>query len=205
MADPVTIAKIAIEATKFLSDEEKRNRLILAIVILVVLLFSVILVPLYLLTHPIETIKMIITDNMEISSIENIQTEYGTSIGYGELTYKGKFPFPLEQADKVVVTSSYGYRVHPTTGQYKLHTGIDLSGVHHDNILSIADGEITWAGVQNSFGNCIEIKHEIEGETFYSFYAHLSQINVVTGQKVTQGQIIALEGGDPNTDPNHRK
>ena len=52
------------------------------------------------------------------------------------------------------------------------------------------------------YGNCIEVKHNIDGEIFYSFYAHLSRINVVNGQQVTQGTVIALEGGDPKTDPN---
>ena len=204
MADPVLIAKATAEAIKIITNEEKRNTIILAIVIFVVLLLSIIIVPLYLLTNPLETIKMFITDNTEISTVENMQIKYGTNLIYGELTYKGKFPFPLEQADKVVVTSKYGYRIHPTTGEYKLHTGIDLSGVHHDNIIVIADGTVTWAGLQGAYGNCIEIKHQIAEETFYSFYAHLSQIKVQAGQTVTQGQIIALEGGDPNTDPNPR-
>ena len=36
----------------------------------------------------------------------------------------------------------------------------------------------------------------------HSFYAHLSKINVKAGDKVTQGQVIGLEGGDPNLDSN---
>lgn len=52
------------------------------------------------------------------------------------------------------------------------------------------------------YGNCIEIKHEMEGETFYSFYAHLSQILVTQGQTLTQGNVIAREGGDPVKDQN---
>ena len=85
------------------------------------------------------------------------------------------------------------------------HTGFDISGVHHDNILVIADGVITFAGIQRGYGNCIEVKHDIEGEIFYSFYAHLSQILVVQNQVVTQGQIIAKEGGAPKLDPNPRQ
>lgn len=200
--DPATLKLIATQTLKIITDEEKRNRLILGIVILVVLLISLIIIPLYILTNPIETIKLLITDETEISSIEQIQTDYKKNLDNGELTYKGKFPFPLQQADKVVVTSEYGTRIHPVTGQVKKHTGIDLSGVHHDNVLVIADGTVTWAGVQSAFGNCIEVKHEIEGETFYSFYAHLSQILVTQGQVVSQGNIIAKEGGDPATDPN---
>ena len=66
----------------------------------------------------------------------------------------------------------------------------------------MADGVVTFAGFQNGFGNCVEIKHVVNGETIYSFYAHLSRIDVQANQSVKQGCVIGLEGGDPNTDPN---
>ena len=78
----------------------------------------------------------------------------------------------------------------------------DLVGEHHTEILTIADGVVTYAGVQNGYGNCVEIKHNINGKTLYSFYAHLSKIEVKVGQKVEAGEIIGLEGG-AETDPNH--
>ena len=100
------------------------------------------------------------------------------------------------------ITSAYGTRVHPTTGEVKKHTGIDLAGTHHAEVISVADGEVTYAGVQKGFGNSVEIKHIVNGETIYSFYAHLSRIDVQKGQKVKQSQTIGIEGGDPQTDPN---
>ena len=100
------------------------------------------------------------------------------------------------------ITSEYGTRTHPVTGITKKHTGIDLGGTHHTPIYAVADGEVTFAGVQNGFGNCVEIKHIINGKTIYSFYAHLSKIDVEKGNKVSQGQVIGLEGGDPTSDPN---
>ena len=100
------------------------------------------------------------------------------------------------------ITSEYGYRVHPTTGEYKKHTGIDLAGTWHTEILAVADGEVTFAGVQSGFGNCVEIKHVVDGKIVYSFYAHLSRIDVEVGDIVKQGEVIGLEGGDPESDPN---
>ncbi len=105
---------------------------------------------------------------------------------------------------KYTITSEYGTRVHPVTGETKTHKGIDISGVHHTKIYAVADGEVTYSGVQNGYGNCIEIKHVVNGETIYTFYAHLSKIEsqIKVGTKVKQGEVIALEGGDPKTDPN---
>ena len=110
------------------------------------------------------------------------------------------FVEPLKS--QYTITSEYGTRTHPTTGEVKKHTGIDLAGTHHAEVVSIADGEVTYAGVQKGFGNSVEIKHIVNGEIIYSFYAHLSRIDVQKGQKVKQSQTIGLEGGDPKTDPN---
>lgn len=115
----------------------------------------------------------------------------------------GQEEFILPIKCEYTITSEYGTRIHPVTKEVKKHTGIDLgASVHHTEVYAVADGEVTFAGVQNGFGNCVEIKHVVNGETVYSFYAHLSRIDVVAGQKVAKGDVIALEGGDPKTDPN---
>ena len=101
-----------------------------------------------------------------------------------------------------VITSKYGMRKNPVTGETKLHSGIDIVGEHHTPIIAVANGEVTYAGVQNGYGNCVEIKHTVNGNTIYSFYAHLSRIDVNVGDTVTQGQTIGLEGG-ASTDENH--
>lgn len=92
--------------------------------------------------------------------------------------------------------------MHPITGEVKTHSGLDIVGAHHGNILAVASGEVTYAGVQSGYGNCVEIKHIVNGETIYSFYAHLSKIDVAVGQAVEQGEVIGLEGGAKD-DPNH--
>ncbi len=113
---------------------------------------------------------------------------------------KPDFVYPLDKGFRV--SSDYGNRVDPLDGSSSFHSGIDLVGKHNANIYSIADGEVTYAGVQSSYGNCVEIKHVVQGETIYSFYAHMALIDVKVGDKVKQGDVIGLEGGDPITDPN---
>jgi len=113
---------------------------------------------------------------------------------------KQQMILPMKSSYKI--TAEYGLRKHPITGEEKKHKGIDISGEHHTEIYAVEDGEITYAGVQKGYGNCIEIKHIVNGETIYTFYAHLSKINVKVGDKIAQETVIGLEGGDPKEDNN---
>lgn len=106
-----------------------------------------------------------------------------------EIEFNGKYPMPING----VVTSEYN----------KSHRGIDIQGEHRDNIISIEKGVVTFAGTQNGYGNCIEIRHYDEsGNVFYSFYAHLSKINVKLDDEVEMFEIIGQEGGQPGVDVN---
>lgn len=73
-------------------------------------------------------------------------------------------------------------------------------------ILSVKNGEVTWAGKQNGYGNCVEIKHtNEENEVFYTFYAHMrdNSICVVKSQKVEKGQVIGVQGTTGNSTGEH--
>lgn len=82
------------------------------------------------------------------------------------------------------------------------HTGIDLAGVWHTEILSVLDGKVVFAGVLGGYGNCVKIEHTYKNETIYSLYAHLAEIYVYDGQEVKQGNVIGTQGGDPVKDKN---
>ncbi len=110
------------------------------------------------------------------------------------------FILPLNSS--YTITYGYGTRTHPVTWVVSKHAGLDIAGAHHTEIFAVADGEVVAAGANETAGNYVEIKHTVNGETLYTFYAHLSQINVKVGDTVEQGHVIGLEGGDPNTDPN---
>ena len=125
---------------------------------------------------------------------------YATTVTIGDLEYNGTFPMPVQDA---TVTSEFGSRIHPVTGKQSFHTGIDLAGAWHSNITAVEKGTIVFAGVQQGYGNCVEIKHSTEnGTIYYTFYAHLARIDVIEGQEIQQGTVVGIQGGDPNRDPN---
>lgn len=87
-------------------------------------------------------------------------------------------------------------------GRNSFHTGIDLAGEWHTNIMSVLNGTVVFAGVLGGYGNCVKIEHKYKDETIYSLYAHLAEIKVYQGQSVIQGNVIGTQGGDPNRDEN---
>lgn len=204
--DPATAKMIAKVAISQITDEEKRQRLIIGIIVGIVILLLIIMIPVFLITETIDNIKALfgfgkdeeITDPQYSSMIE-VKNQYGTTLENGELVFNGSLPMPVNDA---VVTSEFGARIHPVTQEKSFHTGIDLAGKWRSNIMSVLDGKIVWAGVKGGYGNCVEIEHNVDNERFYTLYAHLARIDVMEGQEVKQGNVIGIQGGDPNKDPN---
>ncbi len=101
----------------------------------------------------------------------------------------GTFTWPAPGV--TTITSPYGYRIHPTTKQYKLHTGIDIAcGMGHD-IVAAADGVVVISGNHTAYGKYISINH---GGGIVTLYGHNSQLLVSVGQSVKKGQLIAKAG-----------
>lgn len=101
----------------------------------------------------------------------------------------------------VTVTSEFGYRTHPITGEYTLHNGIDLvNGNATTPIYASAAGEVVISGsYPDWYGNYVVIKHS---DGLYTGYAHLSQLSVSQGDTVSQGQKIGNMGTTgPSTGP----
>lgn len=86
------------------------------------------------------------------------------------------------------------------------HTGIDLVSQKDSRVLCVKYGEVTWAGWQNGYGNCVEVKHTSDnGEVFYTFYAHMQNdsICVSKGQFVELGQVVGVQGTTGNSTGDH--
>ena len=124
----------------------------------------------------------------------------GFAQGGGELmspdstrTPTGTLQWPLPVAG--TITSQFGHRVDPITGEVSSHTGTDIACAEGTPILAAADGIVTvangldsWGG---SYGYYIQIDH---GGGLETLYAHCSSICVTTGQQVQAGQVIGYVG-----------
>lgn len=93
--------------------------------------------------------------------------------------------------DNSVLTSHYGKRVSPITGREHLHQGIDLAAPEGSKVFACQAGTISVATYDNIFGNYIIIQHE---NSLQSVYAHLSSMEVHTGDAVLKGGVIGRVG-----------
>ena len=133
----------------------------------------------------------------------------GFAQGGGELmnpdstrTPTGTLQWPLPVAG--TITSQFGHRVDPITGEVSSHTGTDIACAEGTPILAAADGVVTvangldsWGG---SYGYYIQIDH---GGGLETMYAHCSSICVTTGQQVQSGEVIGYVGHTGRVTGNH--
>lgn len=98
------------------------------------------------------------------------------------------------------ISSAYGGRYHPVTGEYKHHSGIDLPCHMRDTIYAPATGLISETGYNSLLGNYIKIKHLYEFETVFG---HLDEVLVEIGNVVIQGEQIALGGNTGRSTGSH--
>jgi len=98
------------------------------------------------------------------------------------------FKFPLRQYR---VTSRYGIREDPITGNLSMHQGIDLAAPEGTEVFAAADGVVTAAGFDPVYGNYIIISHS---NNWKSLYGHLSTIDTVLRTNVKSGNFIGRVG-----------
>lgn len=89
------------------------------------------------------------------------------------------------------VTSAFGYRTSPFTGNREFHRGLDIAGRLGTPVTVPADGRVRFAGHRRALGNTVTIRHGYGIETLYG---HLKEIHVKMGERVERGQQIASLG-----------
>jgi murein DD-endopeptidase MepM/ murein hydrolase activator NlpD len=98
------------------------------------------------------------------------------------------------------VTDPYGYRVHPISGLWRLHTGIDFGAGYGAEIRACRGGVVVRASWYGGYGNATIIDH---GGGMQTLYAHQSEFRVSVGQRVAPGQHIGDVGSTGNSTGAH--
>ncbi len=110
------------------------------------------------------------------------------------------FLFPLPAGVGVVLTSPYGYRTHPITGNYTMHNGVDLAIGAGTPIYATKSGYVTTATYNYAYGYYVTINH-MDG--FSSLYGHMTNYIVGEGDYVERGQTIGYVGTTGYSTGNH--
>ena len=119
-----------------------------------------------------------------------------THQGGGYYSFDGKAlkkAFLKSPVEFTRISSGFSMRVHPVSGEWKAHKGIDFPAPTGTPIRASGDGVVDFAGTQNGYGNFVTIKH---WNNYSTAYAHMSRFapGVKKGSKVSQGDVIGYVG-----------
>ncbi len=122
----------------------------------------------------------------------NNNSNSGSDSGSGSTTPPSSgesFKFPMEYC--TMLTSSYGYRVHPITGNYSFHNGVDLAAGQGTPIYATKSGVVSTATYNYAYGYYVVVNH-LDG--YSSLYGHMTHYTVSEGEYVDRGEIIGYVG-----------
>ena len=110
-----------------------------------------------------------------------------------------EFASPLNLYWYYYVSSYYGYRKNPSTGNEEFHRGVDIAVPTGTTVYAAHDGTVTAAAYDSHYGNYVVI--EIDGYT--TKYAHMDSISVGAGQTVEKGMVIGTTGNTGSSTGSH--
>lgn len=100
-------------------------------------------------------------------------------------------PISLKDKNTRIVSSSYGYRMHPIYKTKKFHAGMDFTGAIGTPIYATGNGTVIKSQFEKGYGRHVVIDH---GFNFKTVYAHMNEATVKKGQKVKRGDLIGYIG-----------
>ena len=112
-----------------------------------------------------------------------------------------QFIFPL--SIPAPITSLFGFRIHPISGDQRFHAGTDIGAAQGTPVLAAQDGVVTSADYAGGYGLMVVLRHQADGTQLESRYAHLSEIFVESGKPVKKGDVVGLVGSTGNSTGPH--
>jgi murein DD-endopeptidase MepM/ murein hydrolase activator NlpD len=147
-----------------------------------------------------ESIQASIQESVEASIQESIQasiqaakpsTKPSGSSGGGNSGGSSSSKTWLRPCSYSYVSSPFGYRIHPVTGEYKMHKGVDLVASKGTPIYATRSGYVTIATYHSTAGNYVTLNHQ---DGYTSVYMHMTHDVVSVGEYVKAGQLIGYVG-----------
>ncbi len=123
-------------------------------------------------------------ERLKLKKLEEPPAEAGAPFQ----SLRGKLPWPVSAG---TVVAHFGNQGHPVLKTITQNTGIDISVKTGSPVKSVADGEVAMIHWLPSYGNLVILRHS---GGYHTVYAHLSDISVSEGQRITNGAIIARSG-----------
>lgn len=137
-----------------------------------------------------------------VSIIDTMQKEAVRTASYTVVREKqgadDKLHWPSDASNRV--TSQYGTRTHPISGEVHKHTGTDIGAASGTGVLAAENGVVIHSGWINGYGNTIIIDH---GDDLSTLYAHNSRLTAKSGDKVKRGEKVAEVGSTGNSTGPH--
>jgi murein DD-endopeptidase MepM/ murein hydrolase activator NlpD len=103
----------------------------------------------------------------------------------------GEFTWPIPANYKQYISSPFGYRTHPVTGEYALHQGIDIATAMGTPVVAAHGGVVEEIGTHSRMGRFVKVRH---APNEYSLYSHLSDTDVVQGARIQAGDLLGNVG-----------
>ena len=128
-----------------------------------------------------------------------------TNTGGGDTSGGGSTAPPVYSSSYVWpcggdITSEFGWRIHPIYGDSRFHAGVDIGASSGTPVACAGNGTVISAGWNGGYGNCVIIDI---GNGLSAVYAHLSAINVSSGETVAAGQTVGAVGSTGDSTGSH--
>lgn len=142
----------------------------------------------------------------EEAAANEIAAQMGLA-GINGFIQTGEYYWPLDPSNNssFAISSPFAGRIHPITGEWSNHQGIDIAVASGTPILAAGSGTVEIAGDNGGYGNCVVINMgtDVNGNRLATLYAHMSSIATYVGATVNKGDVIGYVGSTGNSTGPH--
>ena len=147
-----------------------------------------------------EAISGLVSRNVDVSELPEELSRHAVvtcSLSSTPVALSSPLSPPLSNG---IITSAFGNREDPFSGEKSVHYGIDIGADEGEQIFAVLPGVVKEVGENTSYGKYVLLDH---GDDISSRYAHCSELIVKNGEEVKRGQCVALVGSTGYATGNH--